>query len=325
MDGQLSFGDVEYQAKGKLTRRDRFLAEMDRVVPWQRLVALVLPHYPKGKRGRPPVGLERMLRIYCLQQWYSLSDEGLEDTIYDSQAMRRFLKLNLLDHSVPDATTLLKFRRLLEQHDLATKMFAEINAMLTEKKLLMKQGTMVDATIINAPSSTKNKAKQRDPDMHQTRKGQQYYFGEKVHVGSDVESGLVHSATCTAANESDISQTHKLLHGEEQSCFADAGYQGIEKRPEIQAKHPGVEWHVAMRRSKLQAMPEGASKRIAKKLEKVKAQVRSGVEHVFHVMKNLFGHRKCRYKGLAKNGHQIMMLLGLANLYRVRGKLLKSA
>jgi transposase, IS5 family len=325
MEGQLSFGDVEYQAKGKLTRRDKFLADMDRVVPWARLIAWIQPHYPMGKRGRPPVGVERMLRIYFLQQWYSLSDEGLEDSLYDSQAMRRFLKLNSLDHCVPDATTLLKFRRLLEQHDLAPKILTEVNAMLMDKKLLMKQGTMMDATIINAASSTKNRAKQRDPDMHQTKKGQQCYLGMKTHIGSDAESGLVHSATCTAANQSDISQAHLLLHGEEDTCFADAGYQGIEKRTEIIDEHPDVQRHVATRRSKIAAMAEGPCKRIAKKIEKLKAQVRARVEHTIHVVKNLFGHRKCRYKGLAKNAHQIKALLTLANLYLVRGKLVPSA
>ena len=236
----MSFAQSEYARKKKTTRRERFLGEMERVVPWGRLVALIEPHYPKGKRGRPPVGIERMLRLYFLQQWYGLADEALEDTLYDSQAMRSFAGIDLGLESVPDATTLLKFRHLLETQELTKRIFEEVGALLTERKLLMREGTLVDATIIAAPSSTKNREGKRDPDIHQTKKGNQWYFGMKAHIGADAASGLVHSVEGTAANESDISQTHKLLHGQEKTVHADAGYTGVEKRAEIIAAHGGV-------------------------------------------------------------------------------------
>ena len=255
MERQLSFAQQEYARKKKTTRRDKFLAEMNQVVPWARLVELIRPHYPTGKRGRPPMGIERMLRVYFLQQWYGLADEALEDTIYDSQAMRNFAGIDLASNPVPDATTLLKFRHLLEAHELTKRIFDEVNALLEERKLLMREGSMVDATIIAAPSSTKNKRGERDPEMHQTKKGNQWFFGMKAHIGADTASGLVHSLVGTAANVSDISQTHEVLHGKEQTVHADAGYIGVEKRAEIIAGHSGVEWCVAAKRGKLKAMP----------------------------------------------------------------------
>ena len=245
MKHQMSFAQEEYAGKKKVTRRERFLFEMERVVPWKRLCGVIEPHYPQGKRGRPPVGIERMLRIYFLQQWYALADEALEDALYDSQAMRTFAGIDLGSEAVPDATTLLKFRHLLEAHDLTRQIFAEVGALLSERKLLMKEGTIVDATIIAAPSSTKNARKERDPEMHQTKKGNQWYFGMKAHIGVDAQSGLVHSVTGTAANVADIAQTHELLHGEEKEVFADAGYQGVEKREEIVAVASDVEGHIA--------------------------------------------------------------------------------
>jgi len=277
----MSFAQSEYARKKKTTRRERFLAEMEQVVPWGRLVALIEPHYPKGKRGRPPVGIERMLRLYFLQQWYGLADEALEDTIYDSQAMRSFAGIDLGLESVPDATTLLKFRHLLETQELTKRIFEEVGALLTERKLLMREGTLVDATIIAAPSSTKNREGKRDPDMHQTKKGNQWFFGMKAHIGADAASGLVHSVEGTAANESDISQTHKLLHGAEKIVHADAGYTGVEKRAEIIAAHNNVEWRVAVRRSKIKAMPESWVKDLSVRFEKLKAQTRALVEHPF--------------------------------------------
>ena len=318
----MSFAQSEYARKKKTTRRERFLGEMEQVVPWGRLVALIEPHYPAGKRGRPPIGVERMLRIYFLQQWYGLADEALEDTIYDSQAMRSFAGIDLGLESVPDATTLLKFRHLLEAHDLTKRIFEEVGALLSERKLLMREGTLVDATIIAAPSSTKNRQGKRDPDMHQTKKGNQWYFGMKAHIGADAASGLVHNVEGTAANESDISQTHKLLHGAEKIVHADAGYTGVEKRAEIIATHSNVEWRVAARRSKIKAMPESWVKDLSVRFEKLKARARALVEHPFHIIKNLFKHRKARYRGLMKNTAQLHILFAMANLVIAKRRLL---
>ncbi len=318
----MSFAQSEYARKKKTTRREKFLAEMEQVVPWGRLVALIEPHYPTGKRGRPPVGIERMLRIYFLQQWYGLADEALEDTIYDSQAMRSFVGIDLGTESVPDATTLLKFRHLLEAYELTRRIFEEVGVLLTERKLLMREGTLVDATIIAAPSSTKNREGKRDPAMHQTKKGNQWYFGMKAHIGADAASGLVHSVEGTAANESDISQTHKLLHGEEKIVHADAGYTGVEKRAEIIAMHGNVEWRVATKRGKIKAMPESWIKDLSVRFERLKAQTRALVEHPFHIIKNLFKHRKVRYRGLKKNTAQLHILFALANMVTAKRALL---
>ncbi|MDB6172550.1 MAG: transposase, partial [Chthoniobacteraceae bacterium] len=255
MQFQPSFAQSEYAGKKKVTRRDLFLSEMEAVVPWLLLIELIEPFYPKGKRGQPPIGIERMLRVYFLQQWYGLADAALEDAIYDCQAMRHFAGISLGSDPVPDATTVLKFRHLLEEHGLTKKIFEEVGALLSEKQLLMKEGTIVDATIIAATPSTKNKAKERDPEMHQTKKGNQYYFGMKAHIGVDMESGLVYSLTTTAANVADIVETHKLLHGKEKVAILDAGYIGVEKREEIIAKHPEVEFIVAAKRRRIKAMP----------------------------------------------------------------------
>ena len=325
MKQQMSFAQSEYAGKKKVTRRERFLWEMERVVPWARLCAGIQPHYPQGRRGRPPIGIERMLRIYFLQQWYALADEALEDALYDSQAMRTFAGIDLSAEAVPDATTLLHFRHLLEAHDLTRRIFGEVSALLSERQLLMREGTIVDATIIAAPSSTKNARKERDPQMHQTRKGHQWHFGMKAHMGVDAQSGLVHSVTGTAANVADIVQTHALLHGGEKQAYADAGYLGVEKRGEITTRAPGVEWHVAAKRGKVKAMAEGLLKELTVQLERVKAQVRARVEHPFHILKNLFGHRKARYRGLAKNTAQLHSLFALANLFIARCPLLTSA
>jgi IS5 family transposase len=325
MEAQMSFGQVEYARKKKTTRREKFLFEMERIVPWSRLVALIKPHYPTGRRGRPPVGIERMLRIYFLQQWYGLADEALEDSIYDSQAMRNFAGIDLSSESVPDATTLLHFRHLLEAHELTKGIFEEVNAHLEDKQLLMRAGTLVDATIIAAPSSTKNRSGTRDPDMHQTKKGNQWHFGMKAHIGADAESGLVHTVVGTAANVSDISQTHELLHGEEKTVHADAGYLGVAKRPEIIAEHGQVEWRIAARRGKLKAMPESWVKDLTLGFEKLKARVRALVEHPFHIVKNLFRHRKARYRGLKKNTAHLHSLFALANLVIARKRLLNIA
>jgi transposase, IS5 family len=322
MKRQISFAEAECTGKKRVTRRQRFLTEMNSVVPWARLLAALEPYYPKGTRGRPPIGLERMLRIYFLQQWYGLSDEGLEDALYDSIAMRAFAGIDLTVENVPDATTLLKFRRLLLEHDLTRRLFDEIGISLCERGLMMKEGTLVDATIIEAPPSTKNAEKQRDPEMHQTKKGNEWHFGMKAHVGVDADSGLVHSVVGTAANESDVSQAHALLHGHEAHAFGDAGYTGVEKREEMQGAT--VKWHVAIKRGKIKSMREGALKDLLIAAERTKAQIRARVEHPFHVIKNLFGHRKVRYKGLAKNTAQLFSLFGLANLVLAKKSLLAS-
>jgi IS5 family transposase len=329
---QTSFASLEYAGKKRQTRREKFLGEMERLVPWTALVALIEPHYPKsGRVGRPPIGVQRMLRMYFLQQWYSLSDEGLEDAIYDSQAMREFIGIDLAREQVPDATTLLKFRRLLEQHELTKAIFEKVNAHLGERGLLMREGTLVDATIIAAPSSTKNQEGQRDPEMHQTQKGNEWHFGMKAHIGADADSGLVHSVHVTAANESDIASTHALLHGLEQRVHADSGYTGIAKREEIvSAQAEGrirkdTAWHVAAKRGKIVSLAEGVHKELTVMLERKKAQIRSRVEHPFHIVKNLFGHKKVSYKGLAKNRARMFSLFALANLVIAKRPLLQAA
>lgn len=310
---QASFSDLEYAAKKKVTRRDRFLGEIDAVTPWLALVAEIEPFYPKGEgRGRPPVGVERMLRMYIAQQCFGLSDEGIEDAIYDSQAIRAFVGINLSRESAPDATTLLKFRRLLEAHQLTERIFAAINTLLAVKGLILKEGTVVDATIIAAPSSTKNQNGERDPEMHQTKKGNQWHFGMKAHIGVDAGSGITHTLVTTPANAADVTQAHALLHGEEKLAFGDAGYQGVEKREEN--RNTAVTWHVALRPGKRRALPDTELGRLDEAIEKAKASVRAKVEHPFHIVKNIFQLKKVRYRGLAKNTAQLFTLFGLANL-----------
>jgi IS5 family transposase len=287
---------------------------METVIPWAKLLAVIEPFYPKGERGRPPIGLERMLRVYFLQQWYGLADEALEDALYDSQALQGFARIALAAEGVPDATTLLKFRRLLETHDLCKGLFAAINADLTARGLLLRAGTLVDATLIAAPPSTKNQAKQRDPEMHQAKKGNQWYFGMKAHIGADRDSKLVHTVVVTAANVADVTKTAELLHGQEQQVHADAGDTGVEKRAEIVALERKIDWQIARKRSQIKTLAEGAEKERLKASEKAKAAVRAFVEHPFHLVKNIFRYRKVRYRGLAKNGHQLYTRFALANV-----------
>ena len=322
MKRQIGFAEAESAGKKRVTKRQRFLGEMEKVVPWSRLLSVIEPYYPKGERGRPPIGLERMLRIYFLQQWYGLSDEALEDALYDSIAMRAFAGIDLAVENAPDATTLLKFRRLLIAHELTRALFDEIGISLCERGLMMKEGTLVDATIIEAPPSTKNAQKSRDPEMHQTKKGNEWHFGMKAHLGVDADSGLVHSIVGTAANVSDVSQAHALLHGHEEDAFGDAGYLGVDKRDEMMGAT--VKWHVAAKRGKIKAMQEGPLKDLVVALERTKAQIRARVEHPFHVVKNLFRHRKVRYKGLAKNTAQLFSLFALANLVIAKKRLLST-
>ena len=315
---QISFSDAEFAAKKKVTRREHVLGELDASVPWDALVAVIEPLYPAGGgRGRPPIGLARMLRMYVAQQVLGLSDEGIEDAVYDSQSVRRFVGVDLAVESAPDATTLLKFRRLLEGHKLTKNMFATVNRHLAERGLFLRNGSIVDATLIAAAPSTKNKGKQRDPEMHQSKKGKNYFFGMKAHIGVDAESGLVHSVVGTAGNVADVTQVGELLHGEEAAVFADAGYTGAHKREEVVDRD--VTWHIARRRSTITKLATGRAYRAAlERVEHLKASIRAKGEHPFHVVKNLFRHRKVRYRGLAKNTAHLFSLFALANLVLAR-------
>ncbi len=301
------------------TRKAIFLEQMDRVVPWSRLVDLIAPHYPAGRTGRPPFELETMLRTHFLQQWFNLSDPAMEEAFFDTPLYREFV--GLADNArLPDESTILRFRHRLEKHGLATQMLAEVNTILLERGLMLKEGSAVDATLIAAPSSTKNKDKARDPEMHSSQKGNQWYFGMKAHIGVDADSGLVHTVRCTSGNEHDITQAHRLLHGHEQSVWADAGYQGVEKRP---GADPAVTWHVAMRPGKRKALKQaGEMGQLLDKAEKFKAGIRAKVEHPFRVIKRQFGYMKTRYRGLKKNAAQIATLFALSNLWMARHDLM---
>lgn len=315
--------DAGFEAHRKTTRRDVFLAEMDKVVPWAELCAVIEPLYPKPRAdggGRPTVGLERMLRIHFLQQWYALSDPAVEEALYDSAAMRRFVGIDLGRESAPDETTVCKFRHLLERHGLADQLFATVGTHLKRHGFKLSQGTIVDATIIAAAPSTKNKAKARDPEMHQTKKGNQWFFGMKAHIGVDAESGLVHTVTGTAANVADVTEVPNLLHGKERHVFGDAGYIGAEKR----AAKRGRKFWIAAKRSVVKAIDDTKLREITEQLEHAKASIRAAVEHPFRVIKRQFGYVKVRYKGLAKNTAQVKTLLALGNLWMARKHLLAS-
>ena len=318
---QLTFGDAEDLGQRKRTRREVFLAEMDQVVPWPALLKLIEPHYPKlGRPGRQPYPLETMLRVHFLQQWYALSDPGMEEALYDTPVMRRFAGLGGLD-TVPDETTILNFRRLLETHDLARQLLEQVNTYLSRKGLSLRGGTIVDATIIAAPSSTKNGDGRRDPEMHQTRKGNQWYFGMKAHIGVDDESGLVHHVECTAANASDVTVAHRLLHGQEETVCGDSGYTGLDKREDMQGKGD-LGYLIAAKPSVLKQIKRKSGQKLARELEHAKASLRAKVEHPFRVIKRQFGYTKVRYRGLAKNAAQVLTLFALSNLWMVRRPLL---
>jgi transposase, IS5 family len=316
MPKQPAFPGLRDAMKKKQTRRELFLAEMDVVVPWGRLLALIAPHYPKAgpKGGRPPMPLETMLRVYFLQNWYALSDPMAEETLYDSEAMRRFAGIELGDDRIPDETTILNFRHLLERHDLMEAIFADVNAHLADKGITLRSGTLVDATIIDAPSSTKNKAGARDPEMSSTKKGNDWFFGMKAHVGVDSRNGLVHSLETTTARVHDSQIWDELLHGEETSVWADKGYVNAERAAEFAG--PGKFWGV-MRRA-----PKGSELHpLDDRINRLIAKVRARVEHPFRVIKRQFGHVKTRYRGLAKNRAQLFTLFALGNLFLVRKKL----
>ena len=318
---QLTFGDAEDLGQRKRTRREVFLAEMDQVVPWPALLKLIEPHYPKlGRPGRQPYPLETMLRVHFLQQWYALSDPGMEEALYDTPVMRRFAGLGGLD-TVPDETTILNFRRLLETHDLARQLLEQVNTYLSRKGLSLRGGTIVDATIIAAPSSTKNGDGRRDPEMRQTRKGNQWYFGMKAHIGVDDESGLVHHVECTAANASDVTVAHRLLHGQEETVCGDSGYTGLDKREDMQGKGD-LGYLIAAKPSVLKQIKRKSGQKLARELEHAKASLRAKVEHPFRVIKRQFGYTKVRYRGLVKNTAQVLTLFALSNLWMVRRPLL---
>ena len=321
---QLSLGESGFERKTKRTRKREFLDEMNLVVPWTELVLLIAPHAPTpgAKGGRPPFAVEIMLRIHFVQQWFNLSDPAMEEALYDTPMFREFVGLDAGEDNLPDESTILRFRHLLEAHDLSLQILATVNATLAAKGLLLKSGTVVDATLIAAPSSTKNSSGERAPEMHQTKKGNQWHFGMKAHIGVDADSGLVHTVVGTAANVNDVTQAHALVHGEETDVFADAGYQGVGKRAETQDIK--THWHVAMRPGKRKVLdkstPMGA---IQDQLERAKARIRAKVEHPFRVIKRQFGHVKVRYRGLAKNTAQLHTLFALSNLWMVRRTLLQ--
>jgi transposase, IS5 family len=315
---QQSLASLTYEGMKKRTKRERFLDEMERVVPWDRLLKLIGPHYPRAGRGRQPMGLKVMLRIYCLQQWYGLSDPGAEEALYDSESMRRFVGLELGEDAIPDETTILNFRHLLEQHNLTGAVFEAVKAYLTEQGLLLAGGSIVDATIIHAPPSTKNQAKQRDPEMSSTKKGNTWHFGMKAHISVDAHSGLVHTVGVTTASDHDNSVIGELIREGDRAVFGDKGYYSDQTKRA--ARRAGVYWAVldkAKRNKKLSATQ--------RKRNKKHASVRAKVEHVFRIVKCQFGYRKARYKGLDKNAAQVFSLMALANLYQARGALLAAA
>ena len=315
---QMTFSDMEYSGRKRVTQKEKFLQEMNDIIPWADWVNMILPYYPKGKRGRPPRGIEVMLRMYLLQIWFNLSDEGLEDAIYDSYAMRKFLKINFLDEQVPDATTLLKFRHLLEKHHIGEKIFRDVTDRLEKAGLIMHGGSIVDATIIAAPSSTKNQEGKRDPEMHQTKKGNQWYHGMKVHAGVDAGSGYVHTITGTAANVHDIDETAKLLREDDEVCYGDSGYSGAEKRPEIQENEHfrNIEFRTNIRPSSLKIASSYSGINWDKVIENRKSSVRCKVEHSFLIVKRQFGYAKVAYRGIAKNMNRFHILFASANLVK---------
>jgi IS5 family transposase len=314
---QLSFGDADFASKGKSTRKERFLADMEEIVPWPNLLKVIAPFYPDGGNGRRPYPLATMLRIHLMQNWFALSDPAMEDALYDMPALRTFAGLSSVS-AIPDETTILNFRHLIEEYELAPEIFACVNRHLTRKGLMVKEGTMVDATIIAAPSSTKNEDGKRDPEMHQTKKGNQYYFGMKAHIGACIAGmPLVHSVVTTPANESDVAQVADLLHGREKVVYGDAGYIGAARYVDRQ----DIEWKIARRRSEVQKIARARERARAVRAERRKAQVRAFIEHPFRIVKRVFGYVKVRFKGLAKNTGHVITLFALSNLYMARKRL----
>jgi len=316
MGEQRTFAGLAWSTKGKVTRREQFLTEMNAVIPWKALVAIIEPHYPKAGRGRQPLGLEKMLRVYFVQQWFDLSDPAAEDAIYDSESIRRFVGVELGEETVPDESTILRFRHLLEKHKLTEAIFAEVRELLEDKRLLLKTGTIVDATIIHAPSSTKNETGTRDPEMKQGRKGKTWHFGMKVHTGTD-KRGLTHSVRVTDAGQADIKQMPDLLHGEESEVYGDQAYWKESDRQDFE--RAGVRYRVNRRPTSTNPLTERW-----RKINRSRSRVRARGEHAYHVVKQLWGFRKVRYRGLAKNTARVYTLFALANLYMARRKLMPS-
>ena len=314
MGNQRTFASLAWNGKGKVTRRERFLAEMDAVIPWSRLVRLIEPHYPKAGQGRQPLGVEKMLRIYFLQQWFNLSDPQAEDAIYDSESMRRFARVELGDEVVPDESTILRFRHLLEQHGLTHGIFDAVADLLEARRLLLRSGTIVDATIIAAPSSTKNASASRDPEMKQTRKGRNWHFGMKLHIGAD-KRGIVHTVRATAASVADITQLPDLLHGQEREVFGDQAYWKEDDREFLEA------WGMRYRINRRPTSKRPLSVRW-RMINRARSRTRARGEHAFRIVKQLWGFAKVRYRGLAKNLARAQTMFALANLYQVRRQLL---
>ena len=313
---QQTFAEVTFEQYRKPTRRERFLDEMARVIPWGDLAGVIAPFYPKAEgAGRPPVGVDRMLRIHFLQHWFNLSDPAVEEALYDSRAMRQFVGIDLGREPVPDETTICKFRHLLEAHQLGEQLFALIRTYLAEQGLQISRGTIVDATIISAPSSTKNRTKERDPEMHQTKKGNQWYFGMKAHIGVDSRTKLIHSVAATAANVHDSQVLPDLLHGNETRGWGDAAYSG--QREVIQQHAPKAQSFIQAKAHRHRPLSEAERTR-----NRTKSKVRAKVEHVFLVIKRIFGWAKVRYRGLAKNTNWLFVTGGLTNLYLARRRLL---
>ena len=303
----------------KKTRKRELLEQMDQVVPWAALIELIAPYYPEGRTGRPPFALETMLRTHFMQQWFTLSDPGMEEAFFDIPLYREFARLDEFSR-LPDESTILRFRHLLEEYKLAEQILSTVNELLSQRGLLLKAGTAVDATLIAAPTSTKNKDKARDPEMHSSKKGNQWYFGMKAHIGVDADSGLVHTVRGTSGHVADVTEGNSLLHGQESVAYGDAGYQGIEKRPDAQVD---VTWHVAMRPGKRKALDkENEAHAKLERAEKLKASSRAKVEHPFRVVKRQFGFVRVRYRGLKKNTAQLVTLFALTNLWMVRSKLM---
>ena len=314
---QMTFGAVTgFEKHGKVTRRAQFLTEMNQVVPWSRLLARIEPHYPKAGNGRPPKGLEIMLRMYLLQHWFNLSDPAVEEALYDSLAMRAFVGIDLGRDTAPDETTVLNFRHLLEKHHLGDQLFGEVNAYLAERGMKVAGGTIVDATLIAAPSSTKNKNKARDPEMHQTKKGNQWYFGMKGHIGVDSKSGLIHSAAVTPANVHGSQVLEHLLHGKETRLWGDSAYAGQGEK--IKSKAPQAQDFTNEKGRRNAPLTDRQ-----KEKNQTKSKVRAAVEHPFLTIKQLFKFSKVCYKGLAKNAHRFFVACGLANLHRARRLLMR--
>ena len=312
----VSFASLVYENKKKKTRREKFLEEMERVIPWGEFLGIIRPYYPKAGNGRQPMPIGMMLRIYFMQQWYGLSDPAMEDSLYDIESMRRFAGIDLETDAVPDETTILHFRHLLEKHKLTEKLFKQTQRYLTEKGLMLREGTIVDATIINAPSSTKNLENKRDKEMRQTKKGNQWYFGMKAHAGTDTGKGLVHSVVVTDASVHDSRVMDELLHGEEKAVYGDKAYASEDRKREYEAR--GMEWCVKRKAGRGQQLtPED------KEYNHRHGRVRAKGEHAFLVVKHLWQYRKVRYKGLYKNAVQLFSLFALANLYLVRHELRK--